>query len=153
MNHHQYRVNKNKGGFSLLETLLVVTIMSFLISISIPALNSFFKRIQLHHTLRTITCGLNYARYHAIWRNKSIKFVMEGTDFQKILFLKEKKGKIWKTFKQFDLGKNISVESRSSPVFTPYGNASPLCSIIVSNHISQYKITLSIGGRIKVVKI
>ena len=46
-----------------------------------------------------------------------------------------------------------SVKINSSPVFSPTGSVSPLCSIFVKNSKYQYKITLSISGRIKTTEI
>ena len=65
----------------------------------------------------------------------------------------EKRGEEWQTVSSTDLGDKVSASINSSPVFSPCGSVSPLCSIHVKNEKHHYKITLSIAGRLKVSKI
>ena len=81
--------------------------------------------------------------------NRSVKFCIEKNR----IFLKEKESGEWKTFRTFDVDDNVSLSINASPVFSPEGFASPLCSIYVENAHYRYKITLSMAGRIKAEKI
>jgi hypothetical protein len=54
---------------------------------------------------------------------------------------------------EFSLGKNVSVTINSSPIFFPNGSIAPLCSILVENEVSHYKITISIAGRVKITEM
>ena len=99
--------------------------------------------------MRTVTSALSTARYNAIRMNRSVKFCIE----ENRLLLKEKKGKVWETFLPFDVDEAVSITINSSPVFSPTGYVSPLCSIYLKNEHYRYKITLSIAGRVKVIEV
>jgi len=143
------KINKNKRGFTLLELFITLGIAALVLMAGVPGFKSFFRRLELRNGVRTVTAALNTARYKAIMMNKSVKFTMGDNK----IVLKEKRGSRWEGFLHFDLSEEVSFSINSSPVFTPFGSVAPLCSIYVKNEISQYKITLSIAGRIKVTEL
>ena len=143
------KINKNNRGFTLLELFITLGIAALVLMAGVPGFKSFFSRMEVSNGVRTVTAALNTARYKAIMKNKSVKFVVESSK----IVLKEKRGGKWEGFSHFDLSEKVSFSINSSPVFTPFGSVAPLCSIYVKNEISQYKITLSIAGRIKVAEI
>ena len=85
--------------------------------------------------------------------NKGVKFCIEEEDEEKKILLKEKRDNRWQEFMRFDLEKEIYVYGNASPIFFPDGDIAPLCSILVENDLSSYKITISMAGRIKVTEI
>ena len=143
------KIDKNNRGVTLLELFITLAIAALVLMVGVPGFKSFFCRMEVRNGVRTVTVALNTARYKAIMTNKSVKFTME-TD--KIV-LKEKRDGRWEGFLHFDLSEKVSFSINSSPVFTPFGSVAPLCSVYVSNEISQYKITLSIAGRLKVTEV
>ena len=145
--------NKNIKGISLVEFLLSIALISMLFAMGIPGFDLYFKRIALNNTLRAVTSGLNTARYKAIMMNKGIKFCIEEEGEEKKILLKEKRNNRWQEFMRFDLEKEVYVYSNASPIFFPDGVIAPLCSILVENDLSSYKITISMAGRIKVTEI
>ncbi len=142
-------MRQNKKGFTLGELLVVLSILSIIVTIGIPTFKSSFSRWEVTSGVRTVTSALSTARYNAIKMNRSVKFCIE----ENRVLLKEKKGKVWETFLPFDVDEAVSLTINSSPVFSPTGYVSPLCSIYVKNEHYRYKITLSIAGRIKIVKL
>lgn len=147
--------NKSIKGLTFFEVVITLAIISIVITMGMPGFNSFFRRMELRNTLRTITGVLNTARYKAIMLNKPIKFCIEGNNNEEELLirLKSKREGKWEGFMKFSLEKKVSVSINSSPIFFPNGNVAPLCSILVENDISHYKITISIAGRIKITEI
>jgi hypothetical protein len=93
-----------------------------------------------------VTAAMSTARYNAIRMNRSVKFCIEKNR----IVLKEKVNTTWQPFTFFDVDANVSISINASPVFSPTGFASPLCTIYVENRHYKYKITLSSAGRIKV---
>jgi hypothetical protein len=85
--------------------------------------------------------------------NKGVKFCIEEEGEGKKIILKEKRDNCWQEFMRFDLGKEVDVHSNASPIFFPDGVTAPLCSILVENDRSRYKITISMAGRIAVTEI
>ena len=139
----------NKKGVSVFELLITVCIFSLLIIMSVPGFEAFFSKIHINNGVRTVTSALNTARYRSIYMNKRVKFNIKGN---KLLLMETKNGK-WREFLSFKISDKLSVKINSSPVFSPTGSVSPLCSIFVKNSKYQYKITLSISGRIKTTEI
>lgn len=142
-------MKQDKKGFTLTELLMALSILLIITAIGIPAFKSYFVKWEINAGVRTVTTALSTARYNAIKMNRSVKFCIESNR----IVLKEKKGDKWEMFLPFEVDEKVSLTNNSSPVFSPLGYASPLCSIYVKNERYQYKITLSIAGRIKVAEI
>lgn len=146
--------NKSKKGMTLFEMFITLAIISVVITMGMPGFNSYIKRMEVRNTLRTITGVLNTARFKAIVLNKGVKFCIEDkNDEEMVIRLKEKKDSKWEKFMEFSLEKRVSVTINSSPIFFPNGSIAPLCSILVDNEVSHYKITISIAGRIKITEM
>ena len=146
--------NKSKKGMTVFEMFITLAVISVVITMGMPGFNSYVKRMEVRNTLRTITGVLNTARFKAIMLNKRIKFCIEDkNDEDMVIRLKEKRGYYWEGFMEFSLEKKVSVSINSSPIFFPNGSIAPLCSILVENEISHYKITISIAGRIKITEM
>lgn len=146
--------NKSKKGMTTFEMFITLAIISVVITMGMPGFNSYMKRMEIRNTLRTITGVLNTARFKAIMLNKGIKFCIEDKNEEETMIrLKEKKDSNWEKFMEFSLEKKVSVTSNASPIFFPNGSIAPLCSILVENEVSHYKITISIAGRIKITEM
>lgn len=140
---------RKNSGLTVVELLIAIAIFSLVLRIGFSGFNWFKSRVCINSTLRTITSALNTARYQAIEKNRSVKICLEGNR----LNLKTKSDGQWNPFMGFDLERKISVSMNAAPVFFPTGFVSPLCSVTIRNEKYEYKITISIAGRIKVIKI
>lgn len=148
--------NKSKKGMTFFEMFVTLAIISVVITMGMPGFNSYVKRMEVRNTLRTITGVLNTARYKAVMLNKRVKFCIEDKNEEDMVIrLKEKRDSDckWEKFMEFSLEKEVSVSINASPIFFPNGSISPLCSILVENEVSHYKITISIAGRIKITEM
>ena len=139
---------------TVFEMIITVAVVSVVITMGMPGFNSYLKRMEVKNTLRTITGVLNTARFKAIVLNKGVKFCIEDKNEEEMAIrLKEKIDSKWEEFMEFSLEKKVSVTINSSPIFYPNGSIAPLCSILVENEVSHYKITISIAGRIKITEM
>jgi prepilin-type N-terminal cleavage/methylation domain-containing protein len=146
--------NKSKKGMTFFEMFVALAIISIVITMGMPGFNSYIKRMEVRNTLRTITAVLNTARFKAVVLNKRVKFCIEDKNEEDLVIrLKEKRGTQWEEFMEFSLEKKVSVSINSSPIFFPNGSIAPLCSILVENEVSHYKITISIAGRVKITEM
>jgi prepilin-type N-terminal cleavage/methylation domain-containing protein len=136
-------------GLTVLELLISMAIFSILITMGFTGFKSFQNRSQVTNSIRTVTSALNTARYQAIEENRSIKVFQAGSRF----LLKIKINKKWETIKTFNLDEEVEVYMNASPVFHATGYVSPLCSITIKSEKYSYKISISIAGRIKVIKL
>ena len=62
---------RSSAGFSLLELMIVITILSILMGIAAPAMNSFLRNDQLTAQINTLTGHLAHARSTAVTRHQS----------------------------------------------------------------------------------
>jgi Tfp pilus assembly protein FimT len=143
------RANKRSRGISFLELFIALGIISLTLTMTVSGFQSFYRRMEINNGLRAVTSALSTARYRAIWMNKRVKFTIEEDK----IVLKRKESSQWNAFMHFDLEKKVSYSINASPVFSPGGSVSPLCSIYVSNKTYCFKITISMAGRIKVLEI
>ena len=136
----------NKKGLTVFELLITVGLLSFLATVMVPSLQSFFVRLEVHTGLRTLTSALNTARYLAIQNNLPVRAeVIPGC-----LQLSVDSGQGWQVTHRFDLSEKLSIRANSRPVFSPLGFVSPLCTITLECRGRTWRVVLSMYGRIKV---
>jgi type II secretory pathway pseudopilin PulG len=138
-----------QNGLTIFELLFSVSIISIVLMMGVPGFKAFSRKMEINNGVRTATSAISYARYLAIKDNRSVKLRFKENQFE----LQKKKKRSWATFQTFDPGEKIEVTMNASPVFSPNGYISPLCSILIKNQWHHYKITISIAGRIKVIEI
>lgn len=142
-------MRRHKSGFTVIELLVGVCILAFVITMGANIFKASFSRWEVNEGVRMVTAAMSRARYNAIKMNRPVKFFIE----ENRIYLREKVSGRWKTFMSFDVDDNVTLSINSSPVFSPTGFASPLCSIYVENKRFRYKITLSMAGRIKTTRL
>lgn len=136
----------NKKGLTVFELLVTLALFSFVTTLAVPGLQSFFARLEIHTALRTLTSGLSAARYLAIRENQPVR--VEVAAGRMLLCVDNGSG--WQVTRSFDLSEKLSIRANSRPVFTPLGNVSPLCTITLESRRKVYRVVLSMYGRIKV---
>jgi len=136
----------NKKGLTVFELLITVGLFSFLVTVMVPGLQSFFVRMEIHSGLRTLTSALSTARYLAIQNNQPVKVEIVAGRMQ----LSVDNGQGWQVTRSFALSDKLSVSANSRPVFSPLGFVSPLCTITLERQKRIYRVVLSMYGRIRV---
>lgn len=144
MNKH-----KNQKGVTVIELLIALTLLSLVIALGVPGFKSFNKKAKISSSIRNVTLAINTARYKAVDNNRSIKLKVENNK----LILLEKREETWEPFMDFVPGDDVAVSINASPVFSPEGYITPLCSIYVNCCAERHKVTVSLAGRIKVTKL
>ncbi len=66
-----------KKGFTLLETIMVLAIMTMFFAVSIPLFSKFTERTKLDTTARSIVSALRTARTYAITNNKEYYVIFD----------------------------------------------------------------------------
>jgi len=136
----------NKKGLTVVELLVAVGLFALLVTLLLPGLGPFFSRLEVHTALRTVTAGLSAARYQAIRNNQPVRAEVVPGKLQ----LSQDFGSGWQVIRSFDLGGRVSVQANSRPVFSPLGNASPLCTITLRKERRVWRVVVSMYGRIKI---
>jgi len=136
----------SEKGLTVVELLVTVSLLALLIVAAAPGLQSLFSRLEIDDGLRTVTAALSTARYQAIRENRPVRAeIVPGC-----LRLSVDDGQGWQVIRSFALSAKLSIRANSRPVFSPLGNASPLCTITMEKERRVYRIVLSMYGRIKV---
>lgn len=162
---HPLHTFKN-DGFTLLELLITITILSILVGIGLPTFSHTLKAMQTTHEIHklrrlfqmgrhsainlskpVILCGTNQSlQCSTLWENRAILFIDKNHDRQasqdEIIhqFQFKKRDRIFKTRMSF--GKN-------QITFTPRGYTSLTGSILLCTQNTQYnhRVTWNILGR------
>ena len=136
-----------RRGFSLLEILLVITIMGILTG----SLVGPFQRLTLKYlhrlAVQTVHSRLNEARYRAIFSGIKHRVVL-GTD-RIILEDFNREEESWSR-KAVYFVEGVQITANNSPIFFPLGTVANLATIKITNGWGISKITLAISGRIKI---
>lgn len=74
----KFKVDKQQAGFTLLEAMVVVTIIGVLIAFAIPGFNKPINKQRMNNTSEAIALDLRWARAEAIKRNADVE--VEFTD-------------------------------------------------------------------------
>lgn len=69
-------VYRGSGGFTLLEIMVVITIIAALVSISIPAFRGTFKNIEIRNEVRSLAGTLRYTQRYAVQNSVPTKMVL-----------------------------------------------------------------------------
>ncbi|MFC2167582.1 Tfp pilus assembly protein FimT/FimU [Acidobacteriota bacterium] len=139
-----------KQGFSLIEVLLCLFIFSVLIGLSSTSLLSLSPKYKLQKAAWEIRSRLNYARFKAVYEGEKVRINMDSSPY--IIEQYDEKQNLW-VVKVKGFLDGVFINANNSPLFHPDGTVSNLASIYVTNSWGQYKITIAITGRIKVVLI
>ena len=71
---------RSRGGFTLLELLVVLAVLALMAVIALPRVGAGLPGAELESGARRITAGLNEARALAVARNRTVRFTLNGTD-------------------------------------------------------------------------
>jgi hypothetical protein len=143
-------MNKRTWGFSLIEVVISITLLGLIIALFSHSFTSQAPKYQLKKATWEIYARLNYARYKAIYRGIKYKVSFDSHSYVLERF-DDSKGE-WIT-EQRSFLEGVKVVANNSPIFYPRGTVSHLASILVQNSRGQYKISIAISGRIKVLEM
>lgn len=143
-------MNKRIRGFSLIEVVISITILGLIIALFSYSFSNQAPKYQLKKATWEIYSRLNYARYKAIYKGMKYKVSFESNSYMLEKF-DEHNGQ-WKTEQRSFLD-GVRIAANNSPIFHPRGTVSNLASITITNSHGQYKISIAISGRIKVIEM
>ena len=137
-------------GFSLIEILICLFILSIMIGLFSPSFLSLSPKYKLEKAAWEIRSRLNYARYKAVFEGEKVRVSFDSSRYKIEQYDEEQE--LWMV-KLESILEGVTINANNSPFFHPGGTVSNLASIYVTNSWGQYKITIAITGRIKVVLI
>ncbi len=136
----------DRRGLTVIEVLVTVALFWAVMLLAAPALGSFLSRLEFHSAVRGVVGGLSAARSHAICGCEPVRAEVSGGR----ILLSRDRGDGWRVFRGFDLGKRVAVSANGRPVFSPLGNAVPLCTVTLRDGRHACRVVVSLYGRIRV---
>lgn len=137
-------------GFSLIEVLICLFIFSIMIGLSSTTFLSVSPKYKLEKAAWEIRSRLNYARYKAVFEGEKMRVSFKSSGYTIERY--DENQNLW-IVNLDSLMEGVTINANNSPLFHPGGTVSNLASIYVTNSWGQYKITIAITGRIKVVLV
>ena len=137
-------------GFSLVEVLICLLMLSIMIGMFSTSFLSLSPKYKLKKAAWEIRSRLNYARYRAVFEGEKVRVSFDSSRYKIEQYDEDQK--LWIITLE-NILEGVTVNANNSPFFHPGGTVSNLASIYVTNSWGQYKITIAITGRIKVVLI
>jgi prepilin-type N-terminal cleavage/methylation domain-containing protein len=144
--------NANRSGYSAVELLIAVALVSILAAIAYPSFTTYMRSFRVQAAGREVYSALQDARQQAITRGRRVRFqVVAGDSYT----LQWEDGTIWRTIRgpiPLEGGAELT-SSGGDLTFLPRGTVSPLSTITVSdseNPDHPMVLTIPITGLIRV---
>ncbi|MBS4194648.1 competence type IV pilus minor pilin ComGD [Lederbergia citri] len=135
---------KREDGFTLLEVMIVITVMTIILSFSFFTLTSFWALMQKNMFLNQLQSDLYYAHAYALNRQETINFRFTRITQQYEAASKDSNKMIIQ--RKLPAAINIDRETNlSSFTITPDGNVSNFGTMILNVKGKKVKITFYIG--------
>jgi hypothetical protein len=138
----------NRRGVTVIELLIVCTIGA----VGLVAVHSGWRAVHasiaMSQAVREVTQAWQSARAMAMESRHAMR--AKGDD--RGVLVQEVDGAGWKTRATFAFPSGVRMVANASPVFQANGFAAPLCTVELKGDRQRARITLSIAGRIRVVR-
>ena len=148
---------KEERGFSLVETIIVVSLIAIISGFAITTLNSFLPRFRLSSAAREVLTDLMNARMQAVSKKHQMLITFPSLYQYTIIEDKDNNGALTsgepsRTYDMHSSFGDVTVASSpSSIIFKPLGTASGATITITSVAGAGTKTVLvSLGGRVKI---
>lgn len=146
---------KGERGFSLVETIIVVSLIAIISGFSITTLNSFLPRFRLSSAAREVLTDLMNARMQAVSKKHKMLITFPSTYQYTIIEDRDNNealtsGEPSRTYDLHSSFGDVIVASPSSIIFKPLGTAAAGAAITVSSSAGTKTVLVSLGGRVKI---
>ncbi len=170
---HKYLLRNNSRGFSLIELAMLLAIVGIMAGFSIPVLNSTLQDVRLIGDARNIATGLTYAKLSAVSQTTRCRLSFDlGNNQWSTTKLNRTSGSYeaqgsanWLTNGGSPTGAVFNTSSSSSPSGFPTSSSTTITFnsrgipiegpsvIYVSNSGSNYAVTVSLSGKVQVLRL
>ncbi|PLS01745.1 competence type IV pilus minor pilin ComGD [Neobacillus cucumis] len=145
-------MNRNQKGFTLIESLLVLSIFIVISSITVFSLQPQHSVLEDENFISQLSADLLYAQQYAIAHQDEVSVMFMSNQFKYYMVPKADSQPIVER----DYSTNISLTEGSLPLafrFLPDGNINKFGSFFIQTKIKQYRLTFLIGkGRFYVTE-
>lgn len=141
------------SGFTLIEIMIVIAIMSITAAVAAPHFHNFLCQKRLHGATRQIMSDLMFARMLTVSGRNKVKVIFNVNGKNYTIFEdKNKNGNIdtgESTVKNIqNYFYDVTFKSTANPTFSPRGSASTGSTITLMNPSGSKTLTVAISGRV-----
>lgn len=150
-----FHLSREQSGVTLIELLLVVSVLSIMAGLTIPSYMNLMPNMRLNGAARTVMSELMWARMSAVKENNRYRIFFLNDHQYKILDddnsnNSEDSGEATVTKNIQDKYHDVTFNANNNPIFKPQGTASSLPSITLQNSSGNKTVSISIAGRVKI---
>jgi len=136
-------------GLSVIELITALTLICLCAGLGVTGFQSYRDRALVTDAIRLVTAVFSSARYRSLEENTYVRVRFEKNEF----WLETKNNGKWDIGQRFPTSTDAEISMNASPVFYPTGFVSPLCSVDLKTLHYAYRVSISIAGRIKTIRI
>ncbi len=147
----------NQKGFSLIELIVVITIIAIAVGIIIPVYSSMKPKLRLNGAARQMQGDLMRAKMQAVSQNNKFRIIYVDDHQYKILDDDDDSGDVNgnESIVTKDIQTNYydvtySSSNSNNLIFSPRGTVANLTTITLTNPSGTSTVSVSITGRVKI---
>lgn len=164
----RYMLNKRQQsdcrGFSLIELLIGIVILSILMSLAMPSFQTWLQNTQIRNAAESVQNGLQRARAEAVGRNTSVEFVL-GTGSSWAVQLPDGTGIESRSASEGSRNVTVAVDPPGATTVTfnnfggiavtngdgsaPFTRVDLDSSVLAAADSQELRVTLGIGGNVR----
>lgn len=134
----------DRGGFTVLECMVIIGILSILIAMAIPGFISLLPGFRLGQAARQIATDLQSARMRAISQNASNTITFNSSTGTYVASLGGETRDIQ------NLYPGITLTASASPAFSARGTATTPATVTLSNGTATKLVEVTPVGRVRI---
>lgn len=141
---------ENASGFTLVEILAVLFIISLLTTMSLPPIITYIRQLEFRSCLRETSQLMRQGQILSKELFLPHRIVQKG----KKLLLQCRTASEWtETPYHVSVKPGTEIHLNQNPVFYPSGAIVPLCSVRISHFGRKCQLTVSAAGRIRLKRL
>jgi type II secretion system protein H len=142
-----------RRGFTLIEVLIVLTIIGIMLAVGIPTIGSQTSKGQLRSAMDAFSTMHAVAKQSAIQRGRQSRLVIDASEYKVIVLSRNAAGTAWDTLRAESMSERFGVRfttTRDTLVFSPRGiggETSGTTVILIRGELAD-TLTISAAGRL-----
>ena len=130
---------------SLTESLVAGAVVSTVMAIALPSVNSARKTYMLRHAAHEVASGMQAARVSAITRNRDCR--MSATSA--VSYVVECEDTAWQVVERHTVPRGVTLEANARPEFHRRGNVSPTATFTLRSDAGTVRVIVNVNGRVR----
>lgn len=144
--------SRNGSGVSLIEMLIILSCAGILLTAAVPNFNHLQQQWTLWGGTHLLESSLHWGRAHAVSANTSMMLTIED-DGRRFYWSDGYSGeRLEGTVRHLPGRVRIAASPRRPLRFYQHGNAAPAGTYVVQGEAGSYRVVVSPGGRIRVLR-